>query len=149
MGGGSAEITPFRRLGNSGLNALVNVLFPTRFTDLCYGYNAFWRRALDVVELPDIQASEPQWGDGFEIEALINTRVAAAGLQIAEVPSFEGNRIHGLSNLNAVSDGLRVLRTISHEFFRARAARNRARRLEAQVPSEHDGVSVPCALQLV
>lgn len=115
LGGGSSDITPFRALGNRGLNALVNTLFKTRFTDLCYGYNAFWRSALDVMDLPDIEAAEPQWGDGFEIETLINIRVAAAGLRISEVPSFESERIHGDSNLNAVTDGMRVLKTIRQE----------------------------------
>jgi hypothetical protein len=57
------------------------------------------------------------------VEALINIRVAARGLRIAEVASVEARRLHGVSNLNAVSDGLRVLRTILREFRRARADR--------------------------
>ena len=36
-------------------------------------------------------------------------RIAAAGLAVAEVPSFERSRIHGVSNLSAFSDGIRVL----------------------------------------
>ena len=52
------------------------------------------------------------WGDGFEVETLINVRIAKAGVRVFEVPSFERNRLHGTSNLNAFSDGLRVLRTI-------------------------------------
>ena len=119
-GGGSDDITRIRRAGNWGLNALVNVLFTTRYTDLCYGYNAFWRHCLDPINLPDIATPEPQWGDGFEIETLINVRVAAHGMKIAEVHSYEANRILGESNLNAVSDGLRVLRTIRREFFALR-----------------------------
>ena len=63
------------------------------------------------------------WGDGFEIETLINMRVAEAGLAVTEVPSYERSRLHGVSNLNAASDGLRVLRTIVAE--RRRAARTR------------------------
>jgi glycosyltransferase involved in cell wall biosynthesis len=115
-GGGSEDITRIRRAGNWGLNALVNVLFAARYTDLCYGYNAFWRRCLDVMDLPDIAAPGPQRGDGFEIETLVNVRVVARGLEITEVHSHEADRIHGVSNLNAVSDGLRVLRTICSEF---------------------------------
>ena len=65
------------------------------------------------------------WGDGFEIETLIHVRVARAGLRVAEVPSFEYKRIHGVSNLNAVRDGLRVVRTIFAE-------RARNRRLHGQ-----------------
>jgi hypothetical protein len=41
----STDITGLRRVGNRGLNGLVNTLFGTRYSDLCYGYNAFWRRA--------------------------------------------------------------------------------------------------------
>ena len=70
------------------------------------------------------------WGDGFEIETLIHVRVARAGLRVAEVPSFEYKRIHGVSNLNAVRDGRRVVRTIfaeraGTEGFTARALRPR------------------------
>lgn len=120
QGGGSSDITRTRRLGNWGLNTLVNVLFATKYTDLCYGYNAFWSDCLDVMDLPDPGIERPQWGDGFEIESLINVRVAASGMQIAEVSSYELDRIHGASNLNAVSDGLRILWTILQEFKQAR-----------------------------
>ena len=116
QGGGSADITFLRRLGNWGLNALVNILFGTKYTDLCYGYNALWRHCLDVIRLPDVTTAVPQWGDGFEIETLINVRVAANRLKIAEVCSYEASRIYGVSNLNAVKDGLRVLKTIRQEF---------------------------------
>jgi glycosyltransferase involved in cell wall biosynthesis len=121
QGGGSADITKFRRVGNWGLNTLVNILFRTRYTDLCYGYNAFWRHCLDVIRLPDVGHDGHQWGDGFEIETMINVRVAASSLKIAEVFSYEESRIHGVSNLNAVRDGIRVLRTIGSEFVQARA----------------------------
>lgn len=120
-GGQSLDITPTRRAGNLMLNTTVNVLFGTRFSDLCYGYNAFWRDVLPVLDLPDVDLAAPDdgtklWGDGFEIETLINIRVARgyrAG--IAEIPSIERERIHGESNLNAVRDGLRVMRTIWSE----------------------------------
>jgi glycosyltransferase involved in cell wall biosynthesis len=115
-GGGSTDITKFRWLGNKGLNILVNVLFATRFTDLCYGYNAFWRHCLDVICLPDVDAQETQWGDGFEIETMINTRIGASQLTIVEVYSYESSRIYGASNLNAIADGFRVLSTICREF---------------------------------
>lgn len=121
-GGGSADITRFRRVGNWGLSTFVNVLFRTRYTDLCYGYNAFWRHALPTMALPDIGKPQPRWGDGFEVEALINIRVAAAGLKVAEVCSFERNRRFGESNLNAIRDGLRVLGTIVEEFIDHRRA---------------------------
>lgn len=125
-GGGSDDITKFRRLGNRGLNLLVNRLFTMDFTDLCYGFNAFQRHCLDVMRLPDISAEKPQWGDGFEIEALLNMRLAASGLSVVEVFSHEAHRIYGASNLNAVRDGFRVLATIRREFVTSRSGSLRA-----------------------
>ena len=115
-GGGSTDITRIRRLGNKALNGLVNTLYGTRYTDLCYGYNAFWSHCLPALGLSTGETvDEMQWGDGFEIETIINTRVACAGLEVVEVPSFERPRMFGVSNLNAVTDGLRVLRAIAEE----------------------------------
>lgn len=145
QGGGSSDITTFRRYGNWGLNALVNVLFSTRYTDLCYGYNAFWRNCLDVMRLPESQDLTPQWGDGFEIEALINVRVAASGLRIAEVCSYEKSRIHGTSNLNAVTDGIRVLRTIHREFMHRRQSGKQDRGQEPRAARPRRRQRVVCS----
>jgi glycosyltransferase involved in cell wall biosynthesis len=121
-GGGSEDITGLRTLGNRMLTGLVNLLYGTKYTDLCYGFNVFWKSHLSVLGF-DAKAILPTdgsgcpWGDGFEIETLINIRIAAAGLAVAEVPSFESSRIYGVSNLSAFSDGIRVLRTILYERF--------------------------------
>ena len=115
-GGGSDDITRLRSAGNRVFSRLVNRRYGTRFSDLCYGFNAFWRRHVPVFGL-DATSPPPGdgdwlWGDGFEIETLISIRAARAGLVIAEVPSFEHARIHGTSKLCTFADGLRVLRTI-------------------------------------
>jgi glycosyltransferase involved in cell wall biosynthesis len=107
-GGGSADITRVRSAGNRALGASVNLLFRTHYTDLCYGYNAFWRSCL-----PQLYVT----CDGFEVETVINVRAARSGLKVVEVPSYERDRIHGLSNLNAWRDGRRVLRSIMRERF--------------------------------
>jgi glycosyltransferase involved in cell wall biosynthesis len=125
-GGGSEDITLLRRVGNYGLNALTNVLLGTRYTDLCYGYNAFWSHILPRLELPDVRLApladgRMHWGDGFEIETVLNCRIAAARMTVVEVPSVEKLRIYGESNLNAVSDGIRVLKTIFAEYSRGRS----------------------------
>ncbi len=115
-GGGSDDITPLRRWGNRMLNDLTNLLFATRYSDLCYGYNAFQRSCLPALGLPDpYDTGSARWGDGFEIETLINTRVAKQGLAIREVPSFESSRLFGQSNLRTFRDGFRVLGTILRE----------------------------------
>ena len=119
-GGGSNDITRLRSLGNRLLTSLFNLCYRVRYSDLCYGYNVFWRQhtpvlGLDATAAPPADSYEQRWGDGFEVETLIHIRVARAGLAVAEVPSFEHARIHGVSNLNAFSDGIRVLRTILTE----------------------------------
>ncbi|HWC34901.1 MAG TPA: glycosyltransferase family 2 protein [Mycobacteriales bacterium] len=116
VGGCSHDITPIRRLGNRALNRLVNVLFGSGFTDLCYGYNAFWASCLPAFGLSVGEAGEAVWGDGFEIETLMNVRIARAGARIAEVPSVESRRLYGETNLNTIKDGWRVLRTIMREY---------------------------------
>jgi glycosyltransferase involved in cell wall biosynthesis len=108
-GGGSHDITFFRSLGNFWLSKLVNLLFQAGFSDLCYGYNAFWKYCLDDIHVDC---------DGFEVETLISLRMHKAQLKIVEVASFEYSRIHGESNLRAMSDGWRVLKTILKEWNR-------------------------------
>ena len=114
-GGGSRDITRLRKTGNFALIALVNRLFATNFTDLCYGYNAFWRHCLPAFELNVGESGESVWGDGFEIETLLSVRAARAGARITEVASTEHRRVHGASHLNTFRDGWRVLRTIDRE----------------------------------
>ena len=118
-GGGSDDISTTRDIGNRFLNMVTNTLFRTEFSDLCYGYNAFRRDCLPAFALPDAHdVTQPShWGDGFEIETLINVRVAKAKLVIQEIPSFESARRFGESNLRTFRDGTRVLATILRERF--------------------------------
>ena len=106
QGGGTDDMGPLRRAGNAMLRVSVRVAFGGNYSDLCYGYNAFWRRILPAIEGD---------ADGFEIETMMNVRVLAAGLRVAEVPSHEAARIHGESNLRTFRDGARVLGVIVRE----------------------------------
>jgi glycosyltransferase involved in cell wall biosynthesis len=128
-GGGSDDITILRRSGNWFFCHLVNVLFGVHYTDLCYGYNAFWRDCLTALDLDC---------DGFEIETLMNVRAAKAKLSVAEVPSYERCRLHGHSNLRTFRDGWRVLRTICRE----RVTRN-----GTSVPSRLENERTPAGLE--
>jgi glycosyltransferase involved in cell wall biosynthesis len=105
-GGGTSDMPLHRRLGNGFFVQLVRRMYGGRYTDLCYGYNAFWRHSLEVLNLDS---------DGFEIETMINIRVLRAGLRIVEVPSFESRRVWGNGRLRTVPDGWRVLKTIIRE----------------------------------
>jgi glycosyltransferase involved in cell wall biosynthesis len=103
MGAGTADLTTIRRMGNRSITWMVNRLFDERFSDLCYGYNAFWTNVGPVL-MPE--------GDGFEVETEMAIRASLAGLLISEVPSFELPRGDGASNLKVVRDGFRIMRMI-------------------------------------
>ena len=105
-GSGSLDLTRIRRLGNSALVRSVNMLWGSRFTDLCYGYLAFRKDKLDDLALSS---------RGFEIETEIAIHAIKAGLKIAEVPSVELLRQHGVSNLSAWRDGRTILGVIARE----------------------------------
>ena len=117
-GGGSDDITLGRRFGNRVLSGLVNLVFGTRYTDLCYGYNAFWSEHLPALNL-DCR--------GFEIETLMNIRAAKVGLRVQEIPSHEWPRVHGESNLRIFFDGWRILKAIAAEVFGSGQRRPRSR----------------------
>jgi glycosyltransferase involved in cell wall biosynthesis len=105
-GGGSSDLTPLRRAGNRMFCGLVNLLYGTRYSDLCYGYNAAW-----VPQLRSLQLDCA----GFEVETVLSIRSAKSSLRVTEVPSFESPRLHGTSNLRTFRDGWRVLMAIFRE----------------------------------
>ncbi len=114
QGGGSSDLTFFRKFGNWLLMVVTRLALGCNFSDLCYGYNAFWARCLPALN-PDV--------DDFEVEACLNIRALAAGLKVAELPSYEEERIYGQSNLKAIPDGWRILKLIFREAV-SRSARS-------------------------
>ena len=107
-GGGTADMSTIRRLGNGALRGAVNLLYRTNFTDLCYGFIGFRRERLPALRLDS---------QGFEIETEMIARAVIASLQIGEVASFEAARRHGESHLRAWRDGRRALATLLRERF--------------------------------
>jgi hypothetical protein len=107
-GGGTTDMPIIRKMGNWALGTVANALFNGMYTDLCYGYHAFWRYCLDVIYCS--QAS------GFEIDTAIYVRLLRARLRVVEVPSFEGYRFYGVGKLQTIPDGWRVLKTIFREW---------------------------------
>ncbi|NOK63695.1 MAG: glycosyltransferase family 2 protein [Chloroflexi bacterium AL-W] len=122
QGGGTSDMPMYRRMGNFGFVVMVRTFFGGQYTDLCYGYNAFWRSVVPMLDLD---------GDGFEIETMMNIRALRAGLQIAEVPSFEADRVHGIGRLRTIPDGWRVLKTIVKERLRPNRWQERAAQMNA------------------
>lgn len=132
QGGGTADMPFYRRWGNRAFVMLVRFFFGGAYTDLCYGYNAFWAHVLPQLDLD---------GDGFEIETMMNIRALRAGIKIVEVPSFEDKRKYGEGRLRTIPDGWRVLMTIVKERFVRRAPRIAP--VAASAESAHDVLEHP------
>ncbi len=105
-GGGSDDFTPVRRAGNAFLTSATNAMVGRRFTDITYGFNAYWREVSPLVE---------DLADGFEFEIQLAVRATRSGLRTAEVPCHEATRVGGATKLHAFKDGWRILKAIVTE----------------------------------
>lgn len=98
-----------RVFGNLLIAAVFNILYGSKFTDLCSGYNAFWKCALEQIDLES--------DDCFEDEPLFIARVKKAGLRIAEVGHRDLGRIYGESKAPSWRQGFKAIKTITRERF--------------------------------
>lgn len=133
-GGATYDITPLRRFGNWSFVALANGLFGSRFSDITYGYNAFWRRH-HVLLAPEI--------DGWAHEIIANIRAYRRGLHVVEVPSMEAPRVAGEAKLRTFSAGWTILRAIVGEWFRPLADPTPTRRAIELVPPHGQLAELP------
>ena len=108
-GGGSEDISVLRLFGNKFFVFLVNLIYRTKYTDLCYGYRAIKKSAISKLNLKS---------EGFGIETEISIMAKKANLDVIEIPSFEKSRESGESNLKTFRDGYIILRTIFACMFR-------------------------------
>ncbi|MFF9011745.1 glycosyltransferase [Streptomyces sp. NPDC014870] len=99
-GGGSVDYPLLRRAGHGALLRVARRLYGQRLTDLWYGFCAFRRGFVDLLDLRE---------DGVELGAELVTHALHYGLRIAEVPSVEGPGRHGPSHPRTVRDGARIL----------------------------------------
>lgn len=108
-GGYSYDMSLLRRIGNTLMVTIVNLLWSAKYTDLCYGFAAFNKRAIKKL-VPHLKSQN------FEIETEIFLKALDLGLVVKEVPSTEFIRKNGTSNLNSFRDGFRILLKIAEEF---------------------------------
>jgi glycosyltransferase involved in cell wall biosynthesis len=107
-GAGSGDFSPLHRMGNWALTTLSNVVFDAGYTDITYGFNAYWRRVMLNAET---------LSDGFEFEIQAAIRAARSGLSTAEVPCYEAPRSGGASKLSPMKDGWAIARILAVEAF--------------------------------
>lgn len=104
-----------RILGNRLLAIVANALFGTKFTDICSGYNAFWRSLLQEVDLLS--------GRDSDVESAIYLRLARAGKNVVEVTHRDGGRIAGQSKMASIREGANNVKIMLRErFARSREA---------------------------
>jgi hypothetical protein len=107
-GGGSQDLSLIRKIGNLLFVTLVNLIWSGRYTDLCYGFLAFRREALERLK-PYLKSNH------FQIETEICIRANKLGLRVVEVPSVELKRSHGESKLSGMRASLQILQVILRE----------------------------------
>ena len=100
-----------RLLGNFLIVSTCNLLFGTKFTDLCSGYNAFWR---DVPERVNLWAE-----DGWNYEPSFIARALKAGLDIVEEPQSYRGRLSDKSKLDSWVQGFTAMKVLLRERLRA------------------------------
>ncbi len=99
----------YRWLGNQILAQTFNLLFATRFTDICSGYNAFRRQAF--LRLPLTY-------DNCEMEQQMLARARKSGMKIVEVSHRSEGRIAGVSKVSALKQGFIDWLVVVKERFR-------------------------------
>jgi glycosyltransferase involved in cell wall biosynthesis len=128
QGAGTTDMPFYRQIGNSSLVLLTNVLFRTRYTDITYGYNAFWREDANRLAFEI---------DNWACEIVNNIRAVRNGLRIVEVASHEHERIAGQAKLQTWSAGWMILKAILRErFVKTEPAKPLPRRAQSSVLRE-------------
>ncbi|MDE1865491.1 MAG: glycosyltransferase family 2 protein [Candidatus Micrarchaeota archaeon] len=102
-GGGSEDMPFVRKLGNWCFVKVVNFIYGSRYTDLCYGYRSFAREIPRRLKLDE---------KGFGIEAEISIKAVKKHMKVLEVPSYEKKRESGEAKLMTFRDGWAIFRTI-------------------------------------
>lgn len=110
--GYSEDMNLIRRIGNQFFLSMVNRIWSTNYTDLCYGLAAFKKDTIDKL-CPHLKSIS------FEIETEVFIKAKKLRLKVVEIPSIEFRRRHGKSNLNIFKDGFRILKTIIEEFVKS------------------------------
>ena len=106
-GGRSNDRNIIGFLGSYGLSRLVKFLFRTEISDLCYGYNAFWKEFLDYVEInPD-----DLFGDS-KFKTSLSLRLLNGTMKVTEVPSVERPSVDKQNEQPSFRDAWQMLKAL-------------------------------------
>lgn len=102
-GGGSDDMPLIRIIGNKFFVAMVNLMYGSHYTDMCYGYRSFAKGISRKLRLTET---------GFGIETEISIKVQKMHMKVLEVPSYEKLRASGEGKLSSIRDGFIILKAI-------------------------------------
>jgi glycosyltransferase involved in cell wall biosynthesis len=106
MGGGTEDMPWYRKLGNKFFTFLINLIWRSKYTDLCYGYKAFRKGVWKKLDLKNKR---------FGVEAEISIKAIKKKMRVLEIPSYEKKRKYGEGKLKTWRDGFQILKTILRE----------------------------------
>ena len=96
-----SKMPGYRWFGNKVLAYTCNILYGTRFSDICCGYNSFWKK--DFLKL-DLSYAKNEIGCSMEQRMIV--RAKKAGMKIKEVPICSDGRIAGKSVISSVKQSV-------------------------------------------
>lgn len=92
-----AKMPGYRWFGNKVLAFTCNILYGTRFSDICCGYNSFWKKKFLTLNL-----SYGTNETGCSMEQQMIVRAKKAGMRIKEIPINSDGRIAGKSVIGSM-----------------------------------------------
>jgi len=111
-----ACMPPNRQFGNRILALTANLLFHTKYTDICSGYYAFLRA--DFMRMNLIS-------QGFEMEQELFVKIAKMKLRVVEIPHSYTRRMYGVSKTHDFRQGITNLLWIISLFLRDDAVKSK------------------------
>lgn len=90
-------------LGNNLFNLILIILTRKRITDSQTGFRAFKKKVIEEIQL---------FSNGYEIETELTVKTLKNGFTVYEIPITFEKRKDGVSRLNPLFDGLKIMSTI-------------------------------------
>lgn len=90
-------------LGNTIFNLIIMILTRKSITDSQTGFRAFKKRVIDEIKL---------FSNGYEVETELTVKTLKNGFTVYEIPIAFEKRKNGISRVNPLFDGLRIMTTI-------------------------------------
>jgi len=99
-----------RKMGNKVLALTANLLFGSKYTDICSGYYAFKKDVFQKINLSS---------NGFEMEQELFVKAVRMKLRVTEVPHSYKKRKYGVSKTKDLAQGIKDLLWIIYLRFRS------------------------------